>query len=66
MNAPELITELESAQKSLKPCSCGWPLVMRYEPGCTWLHCLKESRDVLALPDWQPTELARLWNKNEK
>jgi len=63
MTPDDLEAEWNKAKASLRKCDCGGPVFMRYDPGVTWLHCLKESKDVLSLPDWQPTEIAREWNK---
>lgn len=62
MTAQAIQHELEAASRGLKRCSCGSKAVMKYEPGCTFIHCLKENATVLAAPDWCPTELAEKWN----
>ena len=60
---PEALTdEFRAASRSLNPCPCGSPVVMAYEPGATYIHCLAESKTIAALPDWAPTELAQQHN----
>ena len=63
MTAQAIQHELEAASRGLKRCSCGSKAVMKYEPGCTFIHCLKENAAVLAAPDWCPAELAEKWNE---
>ena len=62
LRLPE-VTAFTDASNSLNRCKCGSRAVMVYHPGCTYIHCIKESKTVFALPSWCPTELAREWNE---
>lgn len=53
---------LVDAGKDLRPCDCGSRVIMSYEPGCTFIWCSAERRSVSALPDFEPENLAKLWN----
>lgn len=64
-NAEELVAECNKAKRTLKRCACGSAVVMSYDPGCTFLHCIAEKKAVAALPDWQPAELAEEWNRGK-
>jgi len=45
---------------------CCGPLVMRYEPGCTFVYCGECGKKV-AVPDWDPEGVVEAWNReNEK
>ena len=62
-NADEMVAEMTKAKRTLKRCTCGSAVVMAYDPGVTFIRCLGEKKDVMALPDWSPTELAEQWNQ---
>jgi hypothetical protein len=61
MNA--LHAELSNCSQGLSRCDCGGKVVMAYEPGCTFVHCIGEKVEKMALPDWQPKELLAKWNQ---
>lgn len=61
----QLHAELSQAGASLRRCDCGSKAVMSYEPGCVYVFCLAEKTSKLALPDFQPKELARIWNERK-
>lgn len=63
MTAADLHQQITQASMSLNRCACGSKAVMHYEPGCTYIRCLAERETKLSLPDWQPNELATLWNQ---
>jgi hypothetical protein len=48
---------------TLARCQCGSRAVMRYEPGCTFIHCIAEGITKAALPDWQPDAMVEEWAK---
>jgi len=58
----ELYEELEKASHSLERCDCGSRAVLRYEPGCTTIACIREREVKMSGPDWCPSQLAREWN----
>lgn len=62
MTAPDLHAEIKAAARSLRRCDCGSAVTMAYHPGCTFIHCMAEKKDVAATPDWDPTGLAARWN----
>ena len=58
-----MIDTITDINKTLARCKCGSRAVMRYDPGCTFIHCIDEGMTKAALPDWQPDELARRWGR---
>lgn len=54
--------ETRLAAVTLNRCRCGSKVVMAYEPGCTFIRCILEREDKLAVPDFAPEELERKWN----
>ena len=63
MTAEELINEFNEAAKRMRRCyDCGGKVLLRYSPGCTFIHCIKCRESKLALPDWKPAEVIRKWN----
>ena len=58
----ELWNELGRASMSLEKCDCGGRVKIGYEPGCTFITCIKERVVKLCGPDWCPSALAREWN----
>lgn len=65
MTGPDLHNQIRAATRSLRRCDCGSAVTMAYTPGCTFIHCLAEKKDVAATPDWNPDELAGAWNRRE-
>ena len=64
MTAEKLNEVFANEAKQAHRCyDCGGKVLLRYAPGCTFIHCFKEGRSVAALPDWQPEELAQEWNE---
>jgi hypothetical protein len=62
--------EIREAYASLKPCvKCdGYPR-FRYDPGATFSYCVRNTSDcpcLAAAPDYDPAELARRINKQNK
>ena len=60
--AAERFDRLRAASRSLRRCQCGSKVVMAYEPGCTFIRCLAERKDVATAPDFSPEQLAGEWN----
>ena len=58
----ELVREMKDAEKTLKPCKCGGHLLIRYQPGVTFVACFK-CGVVAKSPDWSPREVAKNYNK---
>ena len=59
----QLSKEIEEASRSLvRRCKCGSKCTIRYDPGCTYVICIKEKTTLKAMPDWCPKELAKKWN----
>jgi hypothetical protein len=56
----DTISELN---KTLARCKCGSKAVMRYEPGCTFIHCIGEGKTVASIADWNPEQLAKQWEE---
>lgn len=48
---------------TLARCKCGSKAVMRYEPGCTFIHCIGEGETKAAIADWNPEKLAEEWGR---
>lgn len=65
MDADDIIAELDCWKVGLRRCECGSAVVMAYEPGCTYLHCLRERKTVAAVADWNPKQLHDQWNENK-
>lgn len=57
--------EITEINRTLYRCDCGSRAVMRYDPGCTFIHCLAEGVTKSAAPDWQPEALAAEWNAKQ-
>jgi len=58
------VQQFTEASHSLNRCSCcNGRAVMIYTPGCTYIHCIKKSKTMMALPDWCPLELRDKWNE---
>lgn len=57
---------IQEINKTLARCKCGSKAVMRYEPGCTFIHCIGEGKTVAAVLDWNPEGMAEEWNAQEK
>lgn len=53
---------IHAINQTLSRCACGSRVVMRYEPGVTYIHCLTENETKAATADWEPEQLAREWN----
>ena len=62
LSPDELTAEIRKASRSLKRCPCGSAVVMHYDPGCTFIHCIGERSHKMAIHDWNPTDLADQWN----
>lgn len=65
MTTNQLHAELAQASAGLKRCGCGSVAVMAYEPGCVFIRCLAEKQTKMAMPDFHPVELARMWNERK-
>jgi hypothetical protein len=65
MTPASLQAQIADASQSLRRCDCGARAVIAYEPGCTRIHCIGCKATKHALPDWQPTEIARQWNERD-
>lgn len=63
MTPAQMESDLATANSNLARCQCGSKCVVSYEPGCTFVRCLAEKRDVLAMPDWAPLEISEEWNR---
>lgn len=66
MTATDLIEIWDCQKVGLRRCGCGSAVVLRYEPGCTSVYCLRERKDVFGLPDWSPVEVHKSWNDTKK
>jgi hypothetical protein len=64
--AIELNEEMTNAALSARRCRCGSKMLVRYEPGITYILCIKENKPKMAVPDWDPTGLVEKWNKKEQ
>lgn len=63
MTAEELINEFKEAAQHMQRCyDCGGKVLLRYSPGCTFIHCIKCRESKMALPDWKPAEVIKQWN----
>jgi len=63
MTAEELVQEFEKSAQNMHRCyDCGGKVLLRYAPGCTFIHCIKCRESKLALPDWEPAEVIKKWN----
>jgi len=63
MTAEELVNEFTEAAQRMQRCyDCGGKVLLRYSPGCTFIHCIKCRESKMALPDWKPAEVIRKWN----
>jgi hypothetical protein len=63
MNAEKLNEVFAKEAKQAHRCyDCGGKVLLRYAPGCTFIHCIKCRESKLALPDWEPAEVIRKWN----
>ena len=63
MTAEELINEFKEASQHMQRCyDCGGKVLLRYSPGCTFIHCIKCRESKMALPDWKPAEVIKQWN----
>lgn len=58
-DSDELGKALSRARRALNNC-CG-PIILKYEPGVTYAVCTECKRKV-AVPDWGPDEVVKLWN----
>jgi len=55
---------ISQINQTLARCQCGSKAIMRYEPGCTFIHCIGKGKTVAAIDDYQPEKLAAKWNGN--
>lgn len=63
MTTPDQLNdEMRHCQYKLDPCHCGSRALLRYEPGCTYILCMREYKVKLSGPDWCPRELLEQWN----
>ena len=62
MTADAMVLEMNEAKRGLSRCKCGSNVSLHYEPGCTFIRCIREDKTVFALPDWQPSEIKTQWN----
>ena len=63
MTAEELVNEFKEASQRMQRCyDCGGKVLLRYSPGCTFIHCIKCRESKMALPDWKPAEVIKQWN----
>jgi len=63
VTAEQLAKEFEEAAQDMQRCyDCGGKVLLRYAPGCTFIHCIKCRESKMALPDWEPSEIIRKWN----
>lgn len=58
--------KISEINQTLARCKCGSKAVMKYDPGCTFIHCIAEGKTVASKPDWQAEQLADEWNSNPK
>ena len=57
--------QIHELNKTLARCECGSRAVMRYEPGCTFVHCIAEGKTKAAVPEYQPERMAAMWNSKQ-
>ena len=60
MQAVILDSTLDQNRRMMAKCHEGCVPTLAYEPGATFGGC---EHWQIALPDWQPKELRKLWNK---
>lgn len=65
VEAADLWEQFMTASKGLRRDSCGSAVTLAYRPGVTLIWCIKCKETKAALPDWQPTELAKQWNRSQ-
>lgn len=57
------MSNLSELSKTLRRCQCGSVVYIKYEPGCTYIHCNGCAKTVASLDEWQPETLAKQWNE---
>lgn len=62
MTIADMIEIWDCQKTGLRRHSCGSAVVMRYEPGCTFIYCLQCLCSVYAVADWEPGECHSGWN----